>query len=133
MTFVPVRPSRTVPPRSGLVSPLTRETWRAQDAVSLATVPVLLWATSRAHTGSLGAHLVSVGILILLTYGDAHLSMRAPSNAMFLIYLSVMTLAGFAMLDGLLRVNVAATSPAFAHVPRPCSWQSPVSASRCSG
>src|SRR5665647_1921189 len=28
-----------------LVSFLTRETWRAQDAVTLATVPVLLWAT----------------------------------------------------------------------------------------
>jgi len=101
-----------------LVPPLTRATWRAQDAVMLATVPVLLWATSRARAGSLGAHLVSVGILIWLTYGYAHLSMGAPFNPMFLIYLSVMTLAGFAMLDGLLRVNVAATSPAFAHVPR---------------
>jgi len=40
-----------------LVSPLTRETWRAQDAVTLATVPVLLWATWRARAGSrLGAH-----------------------------------------------------------------------------
>ena len=101
-----------------LVPALTEETWRAQDAVTLATVPVLLWATWRARAGSLGAHLVSVGILIWLTYGYAHLSMGAPFNAMFLIYLSVMTLAGFAMLDGLLRVNVAATSPAFAHAPR---------------
>jgi hypothetical protein len=42
-----------------LVSPLTRETWRAQDAVTLATVPVLLWATWRSRTGSLSAHLVS--------------------------------------------------------------------------
>ena len=44
-----------------LVSPLTRQTWRAQDAVTLTTVPVLLWATWRARTGSLNAHLVSVG------------------------------------------------------------------------
>ena len=101
-----------------LVSPLTRATWRAQDAVTLATVPVLLWATWRARAGSLGAHLVSVGILIWLTYGYAHLSGWAPFNAMFLIYLSVMTLGGFAMLDGLLRVDVAAASPAFAQVPR---------------
>ena len=42
-----------------LVPPLTRETWRAQDAVTLATVPVLLWATWRSRTGSLSAHLVS--------------------------------------------------------------------------
>jgi hypothetical protein len=101
-----------------LVSPLTRETWRAQDAVTLATVPVLLWATWRARAGSLRAHLVSVGILIWLTYGYAHLAIGAPFNAMFLIYVSVLALAGFAMLDGLLRVDVAAASPAFARVPR---------------
>jgi len=101
-----------------LVSPLTRETWRAQDAVTLATVPVLLWATWRARAGSLSAHLVSVGILIWLTYGYAHLSVGAPFNAMFLVYLSVLTLAGFAMLDGLLRVDVAAAWPAFAQMPR---------------
>ena len=35
-----------------LVSPLTRQTWRDQDAVTLATVPVLLWATWRARAGS---------------------------------------------------------------------------------
>ena len=101
-----------------LISPMTRETWRAQDAVTLATVPVLLWATWRARAGSLSAHLVSVGILIWLTYGYAHLSMGAPFNSMFLIYLSVLTLAGFAMLDGLLRVDAAAASPAFARAPR---------------
>ena len=100
-----------------LVSPLTRQTWRAQDAVTLATVPVLLWATWRARAGSLSAHLLSVGILIWLTYGYAHLSIGAPFNAMFLVYLAVLALAGFAMLDGLLRVDVAAASPAFARVP----------------
>jgi hypothetical protein len=106
-----------------LVPALTRETWRAQDAVTLAMVPVLLWATWRARAGSLGAHLVSVGILIWLTYGYAHLSIGAPFNAMFLVYLSVLTLAGFAMLDGLLRVDVAAALPAFAHVPcRAAAW-----------
>ena len=101
-----------------LVSPLTRATWRAQDAVTLATVPVLLWATWRARAGSFSAHLVSVGILTWLTYAYAHQSIGAPFNAMFLIYLSVLILAGFAMLDGLLRVDVAAASPAFARLPR---------------
>jgi hypothetical protein len=101
-----------------LVSPLTRETWRAQDAVTLTTVPVLLWAAWRARAGSLTAHVASVGILTWLTYGYAHLSIGAPFNAMFLTYVSVMTLAGFAMLDGLLRVDVAAVAPAFARAPR---------------
>jgi hypothetical protein len=79
---------------------------------------VLLWATWRARAGSLGAHLVSVGILIWLTYGYAHLSIGAPFNTMFLVYLFVLTLAGFAMLDGLLRIDVAAAWPAFARAPR---------------
>jgi len=101
-----------------LVSDLTRQTWRAQDLVTLASVPVLLWAAWQARKGSLPAHLVSVGVLFWLTYGYAHLSFGAPFNAMFLIYLSVLTLAGFAMLDGLLRMDVSVVSPAFARVPR---------------
>ena len=86
--------------------------------MTLATVPVLLGATWRARAGSLSAHLVSVGILIWLTYGYAHLSIGVPFNAMFLVYVAVLTLAGFAMLDGLLRVDVAAAAPAFALAPR---------------
>jgi len=106
-----------------LVPDLTRQTWRAQDIVTLATVPVLLRATWQARRGSLPAHLVSVGILFWLTYGYAHLSFGAPFNAMFLVYLSVLTLAGFAMLDGLLRLDVTVASPAFARVPqRATAW-----------
>lgn len=101
-----------------LVEPLTRQTWRAQDAVTLATVPLLIWATRRARAASLSAHLVSLGILIWLTYDYAHLAFGAPFNAMFLVYVAVLALAGFAMLDGLLRVDVTGASPSFAHVPR---------------
>jgi hypothetical protein len=101
-----------------LVPGLTRQTWRAQDAVTLATVPVLLWSSRRARAGSLGAHLVTVGILIWLTYGYAHLAIGAPFNAMFLVYVAVLALAGFGMLDGLLRVDVVEISPAFARAPR---------------
>lgn len=119
-----------------LISPLTRETWRAQDAVTLTTVPVLLWATWRARAGSLSAHLVSVGILMWLTYGYAHLSIGAPFNAMFLIYLAVLTLAGFAISTA----SCASTwlqprqhSPRRPVVPWLGSWRSPVLASRRSG
>lgn len=101
-----------------LVPALTRETWRAQDAVTLATVPVLLWAAWRARAGSLVAHLLSTGILMWLAYGYAHLTVGAPFNSMFLVYLAVTTLAGFSLLDGLLRVDVVMTSPAFARAPR---------------
>ena len=106
-----------------LVSPLTRQTWRAQDAVTLATVPLLIWATRRARATSFGSHLLAVGILTWLTYDYAHLSFGTPFNAMFLVYVSVLALAGFAMLDGLLRVDVVAARPAFASVPhRAAMW-----------
>jgi hypothetical protein len=101
-----------------LVSDLTRQTWRAQDVVTLVTMPALMWASWHARRGSLPAHLVSIGILFWLTYGYAHLSFGAPFNAMFLVYLSVLTLAGFALLDGVLRIDIAEVSPAFARVPR---------------
>jgi len=106
-----------------LVSPLTRQTWRAQDAVTLVTVPLLIWATRRARATSLGAHLFAVGILTWLTYDFAHLSFGTPFNAMFLVYVAILALAGFAMLDGLLRVDVIAARPALAPVPhRAAMW-----------
>lgn len=106
-----------------LVSPLTRQTWRAQDAVTLVTVPLLIWATRRARATSLGSHLFAVGILTWLTYDYAHLAFGTPFNAMFLIYVAVLTLAGFAMLDGLLRVDVVGAWPAFARAPqRAAMW-----------
>lgn len=106
-----------------LVPDLTRETWRAQNAVTLAAVPVLIWSARRALAGSLSAHLRSVGILLWLTYGYAHLSIGAPFNEMFLVYVAILALAGFGMLDGLLRVDVAAVSSAFAGAPvRATSW-----------
>lgn len=101
-----------------LVSPLTRQTWRAQDAVTLITVPLLVWATRRRRTSSLGAHLFAVGILTWLTYDFAHLSFGTPFNAMFLVYVAILALAGFAMLDGLLRVDVVGAWPAFTRVPK---------------
>jgi hypothetical protein len=35
--------------------------------------------------------------MIWLTYSDAHQSIGAPFNAMFLVYVSVLTLAGFCL------------------------------------
>jgi len=106
-----------------LVSHLTRETWRAQDAVNLLLVPVLLWSSRRARAGSLSGHLLTTGISLWLTYGYAHLSFGAPLNPVFLVYLSILAMAGFATLDGLVRLDVAAISPAFGRVPiRTTAW-----------
>lgn len=99
------------------VSALTRSTWRAQDVVSLACVPLLLWVSARARSGSLIAHVVAVGVLTWLTYCYAHLVIGVPFNAMFLVYVAIVGLAGFATIDGLVRVDVVAAAPAFARAP----------------
>ena len=100
------------------VPTLVEQTWRAQDAVTLASVPVLLWAAGRARAGSLAGHVLAVGVLMWLTYSYAHLALGAPFNPMFLVYVAVLTLAGFGMLDGLLRVDVASTAGVFDRAPR---------------
>lgn len=106
-----------------LVSDLTRSTWRAQDAVTLAIVPVLIWSAARARSGSLLAHVLEVGILGWLTYCYAHQAIGVPFNAMFLVYVVILGMAGFATIDGIVRVDVAATAPAFARAPqRAATW-----------
>lgn len=106
-----------------LVPEMTRETWRAQDAITLSLVPVMLWSSRRARLGSLSAHLLTTGIVLWWAYCYAHLSIGAPLNALFLVYLSILVLAGFATLDGLLRIDVEAIQPAFSHAPlREVAW-----------
>jgi len=99
------------------VSALTRSTWRAQDLVTLGSVPLLLWVSARARSGSLTAHVVSVGTLTWLTYCYAHQAIGVPFNAMFLVYVTIVGMACFAMIDGLVRIDVVAVAPAFTRAP----------------
>ena len=101
-----------------VVSEMTRQTWRAQDAVTLLLVPVLLWSSRRARAGSLSGHLLTMGIVLWLAYCYAHLSIGAPLNPIFLVYVAILALAGFATLDGLVRIDMTAISPAFGRAPR---------------
>ena len=106
-----------------LVPELTRETWRAQDALSLSLVPVLLWSSRRARRGALSAHLLTTGLLLWWAYCYAHLAMGAPLNPVFLVYVAILLLAGFATLDGLLRLDVHAVRPSFDRAPlRAAAW-----------
>jgi hypothetical protein len=100
------------------VPELLRQTWRAQDAVTLASLPVLVAASLRARAGSFPAHVVRVGVLTWLTYAFLHLAVGTPLNDVFLLYVAVVVLAGYGMLDGLLRVDVTAVAPAFSGAPR---------------
>ncbi|HSK27843.1 MAG TPA: hypothetical protein VK894_13115 [Jiangellales bacterium] len=100
------------------VDPLVEQTWRAQDAVTLALLPVLVWAARRAAAGSVRAHLVWLGLLMWVAYCYAHLAFGAPFNDVFLVYVAVLALSGFGLLDGLLRLDVVTVGPVFARAPR---------------
>jgi hypothetical protein len=105
------------------VEPLLQQTWRAQDAVTLAVVPVLVWAGRRAHAGSVHGHLLWLGLVMWLAYCYAHLSFGAPFNLMFLAYVALLGLAGFGLLDGLVRLDLDALARTFARVhTRPAAW-----------
>ena len=103
--------------------PLTRQTWRAQDAVCLGCAPLLVATAIVARRGGIRSHRVMVGTLTWLAYCYAHLSFAVPFNSAFLIYVAILGLCGFGMLDGLLRVDVHALHPSFAGVPvRAAAW-----------
>lgn len=100
------------------VPELLRQTWRAQDAVTLATLPLLVWWTRRARSGSWCAQMGVLGLLAWVAYSYAHLAFGTPFNPAFLLYVAALGLAGFALLDGLVRMDVAAVDAASRRSPR---------------
>ena len=58
------------------------------------------------------------GLVFWLAYGYAHLAFGAPYNTAFVLYVAILGLAGYGLLDGLLRIDVAAVAPAFGATPR---------------
>jgi hypothetical protein len=103
------------------VSPGVRENLpdvlRGQDLLTLMTVPVLLWLAHRARRGSLTAHLGWLGLQLYYLYGYVMYAF-APFNDVFLVYVAVMGLAGYALLDGLFRIDMTAVVDAVEEVPR---------------
>ena len=97
---------------------LVRQTWRAQDAVTLVALGLLVVADVRAGRGSFAAHIVRTGLLAWVAYCYAHLAVAVPFNPMFLLYVTALALSAFGLLDGLLRVDVTATAAAFTRTPR---------------
>lgn len=100
------------------VPELLRQTWRAQDAVSLASIPVLVFAWRRARAGSVRAHVVATGLLMWLAYAYAHLAFAVPFTPVFPLYVAILGAAGFGSLDGLVRADVNALQAAFKRAPR---------------
>lgn len=105
------------------VPPLLRETWRAQDVVTIASLVVLVRAWRRARSGSLGAHLVVLGLLTWLAYCYAHLAFAAPFTPAFPLHVAVLALAAYGLLDGLARLDAAALPEALTACPtRAGAW-----------
>lgn len=97
--------------------------WRSQDVVTLCMVPVLIWSASRARAGSLRWHLGWVGLMFWLAYAYTHYAFGVPYTPAFLVHVAIAGLAAFALLDGLLRIDVGTVAPAFAAAPlRGAAW-----------
>jgi len=92
------------------VTELQRQTWRAQDAVNLVAVVALFLSSGRSAAGSWRGHLVQLGLLGWLAYCALHLAIGAVFSPVFLLYLAVVGLAGFGLLDGLIRVELTKRS-----------------------
>lgn len=88
-----------------------------QDVLTLMVVPLLLWAGHRSRAGSLRGHLLWLGVLAYVAYAYATYLIGVPHNDAFLLYATALGLSVAALLDGLLRVDVAAVAPAFAGLP----------------
>lgn len=90
---------------------------RGQDVLTLLTVPLLLWVAHRAHSGSLRAHLVWLGLLLYYAYSYVMYAF-SPFNDVFLVYTLIIGMSGYGFLNGLIRLDMQAIAPAVAAVPR---------------
>jgi hypothetical protein len=88
------------------ISEATRVSARAQDALSLVVVPVLLIAATRGGR-SRRAHLVWLGLVAYLAYSYAIYLIGLPMNRCFLVYVAIELLAGAALIDGVVRLRPA--------------------------
>ena len=103
------------------VSPGVREDFpdvmRGQDVVTLLTVPLLAWSAYRARTGSLRMHLLWLGLVLYYAYTYVIYAF-SPYNDVFLAYVILIGMTGYALLDGLFRLDLRAVAPAAVAVPR---------------
>lgn len=77
----------------------------AQDVLTLAIVPVLVWAGRRARRGSPAAHLLWLGLLAYIAYTYLIYAVGVPHNSAFLLYVAAITLSVSALVDGIARVE----------------------------
>lgn len=78
----------------------------AQDVLTLAIVPVLIWAGRRSSAGSLRGHLLWLGLLGYIAYTYLIYAFGVPHNSAFLLYVAALTMSIAALIDGIARINV---------------------------
>lgn len=79
---------------------------RAQDVLTLAIVPVLIWAGRRSSVGSPRGHLLWLGLLGYIAYTYLIYAFGVPHNSAFLLYVTALTLSIAALIDGIARIDV---------------------------
>ena len=85
---------------------------RAQDALTVLVLPLLVWVSVRSRRGSLAAHILWLGLLFYLAYSYAIYLIGWEENRFFLIYVLVVLVSAAALLDGLIRLDNEAVLPA---------------------
>lgn len=89
-------------------------TWLGNDAVTLfLAVPILVAALVFTGRGSLKAQLVWLGVLDYMLYNYAFYLFGAAFNAFFLIYAALLGLSIFALIFGLVSLDVTRVSRQF--------------------
>jgi hypothetical protein len=78
----------------------------AQDVLTLAIVPVFVWAGRRSRAGSLPGHLLWLGLLGYIAYTYLIYAFGVPHNSAFLLYVAAVMLSLAALVDGIARIEV---------------------------
>jgi hypothetical protein len=78
----------------------------AQDVLTLAIVPLLVWAGRRSRRGSLPGHLLWLGLLAYVAYTYLVYAFGVPHNSAFLLYIAALNLSLVTLIDGIARVDV---------------------------
>ncbi|MFJ5993133.1 hypothetical protein [Lentzea sp. NPDC092896] len=78
----------------------------AQDVLTLAIVPILIWAGRHSSAGSLRGHLLWLGLLGYIAYTYLIYAFGVPHNSAFLLYIAALTLSLAALIDGIARIDV---------------------------
>ncbi len=99
-----------------------RTTWLGNDAVTLfLAIPILVAAMVFSRRGSLKAQLIWLGALDYMLYNYAFYLFGSAFNAFFLIYAALLGLSIFALIIGMVNLDVEEIHRQF-HAHTPVKW-----------